>query len=78
MLAITTGLTGMVPTAVSILTATCLLTAVQIQVRAVEEPYLITTRWPTYLNYAARAGRFLPGIGRIKPASTNHTSKTNA
>jgi protein-S-isoprenylcysteine O-methyltransferase Ste14 len=64
MLAVTAGLTAMVPTAVSLLALACLTAAVQIQVRAVEEPYLLTTHGPAYRTYAAGTGRFLPGLGR--------------
>ncbi|MGC4763322.1 hypothetical protein ACLQ20_10755 [Micromonospora sp. DT46] len=41
-----------------------LVASVQVQVRAVEEPYLIRTHGATYLMYAARTGRFWPGLGR--------------
>jgi protein-S-isoprenylcysteine O-methyltransferase Ste14 len=70
MLAVTIGLAGMVPTVVTAIAALCLLAAVQIQVRAVEEPYLITIHHRTYLHYASHAGRFLPGIGRLQPEPT--------
>lgn len=42
-----------------------LVIAIQIQVRAVEEPYLVHTHGAAYRDYAARAGRFLPGLGRL-------------
>jgi protein-S-isoprenylcysteine O-methyltransferase Ste14 len=71
MLTVTSGLTVMVPTIVSILAIGCLVVAVQIQVRAVEEPYLIATHGTAYRRYAARAGRFLPGIGRLTPPRTS-------
>ncbi|GAA0451757.1 hypothetical protein Aca07nite_56400 [Actinoplanes capillaceus] len=71
MLAVTTGLTLMVPTIVSTLALACLLTAIQIQVRAVEEPYLLTTHSTAYQAYATRAGRFLPGLGRLTPSSSS-------
>lgn len=67
MLAVTAGLVLLVPTLVSTLAAVCLLIAVQIQVRAIEEPHLLTTHDATYLAYAAHAGRFLPGAGRLTP-----------
>jgi protein-S-isoprenylcysteine O-methyltransferase Ste14 len=65
MLAVTASLTAMVPTVVSALALLCLLTAVEIQVRTIEEPYLLTTHGPTYRGYATRSGRFLPGVGRL-------------
>ena len=34
-------------------------------VRGVEEPYLLGTHDGTYRTYAARVGRFVPGLGRI-------------
>ncbi|MDT0530754.1 hypothetical protein RM555_17310 [Micromonospora sp. DSM 115977] len=37
--------------------------SVQVQVGAVEDPYLIRTHGATYLAYAARTGRFWPGLG---------------
>ncbi|HLS74191.1 MAG TPA: hypothetical protein VK046_10500 [Actinomycetaceae bacterium] len=36
----------------------------EIQVRLVEEPYLLRTHGPAYARYTARVGRFLPGLGR--------------
>ena len=43
----------------------CLVVAVQLQVRVVEEPYLLATHGKTYAAYAARVGRFVPGAGRL-------------
>ena len=47
--------------------AAALLTAVgiEIQVRAVEEPYLLEGHGERYRRYASRVGRFVPGIGRL-------------
>ncbi|HWP67412.1 MAG TPA: isoprenylcysteine carboxylmethyltransferase family protein [Candidatus Limnocylindria bacterium] len=42
-----------------------LLVALELQVRRVEEPYLLRVHGPAYRAYAARTGRFLPGIGRL-------------
>lgn len=41
-----------------------LATACQVQVRRVEEPYLLAQHGDAYRRYAARTGRFLPGLGR--------------
>ncbi|MEU4773416.1 isoprenylcysteine carboxylmethyltransferase family protein [Micromonospora sp. NPDC023644] len=65
MAATTLGLALMVPNAVSLAAWLALLLALQLQVRAVEEPYLIATHGDAYRRYAARVGRFLPGLGRI-------------
>jgi protein-S-isoprenylcysteine O-methyltransferase Ste14 len=40
----------------------------ELQVRA-EEAYLLRTYGDAYASYAARVGRFLPGIGRLRPRS---------
>lgn len=40
-----------------------LLAAIEVQVRAVEEPYLVRTHGTTYVRYAERVGRFLPQLG---------------
>lgn len=59
------GLALMVPNPVALIGAAGLVIAVELQVRAVEEPYLIRTHGPAYREYAARVGRFFPGIGRL-------------
>lgn len=59
------GLVLLVPTVVSGAALVCLLLAVQIQVRRIEEPYLLATHGQTYATYATTVGRFLPGIGRM-------------
>ncbi|MEV8533977.1 isoprenylcysteine carboxylmethyltransferase family protein [Streptomyces sp. NPDC051211] len=58
------GLALMVPNAVAVLALIALVVAVQLQVRIVEEPYLAAVHGALYADYAARAGRFLPGVGR--------------
>lgn len=37
--------------------------ALELQVRGVEEPYLARVHGEVYLDYTARVGRFLPGLG---------------
>jgi protein-S-isoprenylcysteine O-methyltransferase Ste14 len=64
----TLGLLLLVPTVVSLLAVLALVMAVELQVRFVEEPYLAATHGTSYLQYAARTGRFLPGIGRLPAA----------
>jgi protein-S-isoprenylcysteine O-methyltransferase Ste14 len=59
------GLTLMAPNAVAILATVTLLAALHLQVRRVEEPYLLQTHGDAYTAYAARVGRFVPGIGRL-------------
>jgi protein-S-isoprenylcysteine O-methyltransferase Ste14 len=67
------GLTLLAPNPVALAAFAALLTAIEIQVRAVEEPYLQRTHGQTYHAYAARVGRFLPGIGRLT-SSPDHVS----
>lgn len=60
MLVTSTGLAAMVPNPLSLAATLTLLVSVQIQVRAIEEPYLTRAHGEAYLSYAARVGRFLP------------------
>ncbi|HMJ02086.1 MAG TPA: isoprenylcysteine carboxylmethyltransferase family protein [Conexibacter sp.] len=59
------GLTLMVPNWIALVGLAGLLLALELQVRAVEEPYLLSVHGTTYATYAARVGRFLPGVGRL-------------
>lgn len=68
------GLTLMVPTVVSVAAWLCLLVAVELQVRLVEEPYLLATHPQDYAAYAATVGRFLPGLGRLHRAPRKQRS----
>jgi protein-S-isoprenylcysteine O-methyltransferase Ste14 len=65
MVAAQAGVALMVPTWPSVLALVALVVAVELQVRAVEEPYLQAMHGSAYVGYAARAGRFVPGIGRM-------------
>lgn len=62
------GVVLMVPTWISVLGLVALVAAVQLQVKVIEEPYLRDVHGAAYVAYASRAGRFVPGIGRL-PAS---------
>jgi protein-S-isoprenylcysteine O-methyltransferase Ste14 len=57
------GLALMVPSLVAIAGFLALVTALELQVRIVEEPYLLSTHGDAYVDYAGRVGRFLPGVG---------------
>ncbi|GIG89483.1 methyltransferase family protein [Plantactinospora endophytica] len=63
MVAMVAGLTAMVPNWVQLAALGCLVGAVQLQVRVVEEPYLRRTHGTAYADYSARVGRFLPRVG---------------
>ena len=56
----------LVPSLVSLLAVTLLALALEVQVRLVEEPYLTRMHGERYRSYAASAGRFLPGLGRLQ------------
>ena len=58
------GMLLVVPTWVSAAAFVALVVAVQLQVRVVEEPHLRRLHGDPYAAYAARTGRFLPGVGR--------------
>ncbi|MGO8966651.1 methyltransferase family protein [Mycobacterium sp.] len=40
--------------------------ALELQVRRVEEPYLLAKHGAAYRRYTARVGRFIPGVGLIR------------
>jgi protein-S-isoprenylcysteine O-methyltransferase Ste14 len=72
------GLALMVPNLVALLGFVLLLVALQLQVRVVEEPYLVRTHGRSYATYAATVGRFVPGLGRLTPEPTNHPATNPA
>lgn len=61
------GIALLVPSVVAILAVILLIAALQIQTRLVEEPYLLDSHGDAYAGYARRVGRFLPGVGRLRP-----------
>lgn len=61
------GLAAMVPNLLSIGGAVGLVVGLELHVRLIEEPYLTGVHGDSYRRYASRVGRFLPGIGRLRP-----------
>ena len=61
------GLTLLVGNVVALVSLLTLAAAIQLQVRVVEEPYLSQVHGRRYLDYAARVGRFVPRVGRLRP-----------
>lgn len=59
------GLALMVPNVPALAGFAALVLALQLQVRFVEEPYLLRQHGEAYREYARRTGRFLPGVGRL-------------
>lgn len=60
-----TGFALMVPAWLGLTAAVAIALGLELQVRVVEEPYLIRTHGDAYRAYAARAGRFVPGVGQL-------------
>jgi protein-S-isoprenylcysteine O-methyltransferase Ste14 len=54
------------PTALALAGALAVAVGIEIQVRGVEEPHLLRAHGEAYASYAARVGRFVPGIGRLR------------
>jgi protein-S-isoprenylcysteine O-methyltransferase Ste14 len=60
-----TGFAVLVPTWLAFAAVVVIAIGLELQVRFVEEPYLVRTHGDDYLGYASQVGRFLPGIGRF-------------
>lgn len=58
------GFAAMVPNVIAVVAVVCLIVAIELQVRYVEEPHLRRLHGPAYDQYAAEVGRFVPAIGR--------------
>jgi protein-S-isoprenylcysteine O-methyltransferase Ste14 len=59
------GIALMVPTWLGIVAAVVAVVGLEMQVRLVEEPYLLRAHGDAFRRYAARVGRFVPGLGRL-------------
>ena len=64
------GLVLLLPNTATFLAAFLSTVGVMLQVRIVEEPYLVRTHGVAYRDYAARVGRFVPAVGRMKSPSS--------
>ena len=64
MLVYVAGVALLVPNVASVVALPLLAVAIDLHVRLVEEPYLLSTHGDSYANYVARVGRFVPGVGR--------------
>ncbi|WP_437979183.1 isoprenylcysteine carboxylmethyltransferase family protein [Sorangium sp. So ce295] len=62
------GLALVLPNAAALASFLALVVAIELQVRFVEEPYLLRTHGNAYAEYCARAGRFIPGFGLGVPS----------
>jgi protein-S-isoprenylcysteine O-methyltransferase Ste14 len=61
-----TGIALLSPNVVTLAGAILLTAALELHVRLIEEPYLLMAHSEQYGAYAARVGRFLPGVGRLR------------
>ncbi|GAA4756230.1 isoprenylcysteine carboxylmethyltransferase family protein [Modestobacter marinus] len=75
MLTAQAGLTLAVPTLVSGAALLCLLLAVELQVRLIEEPHLLHLHGDAYRHFAAHTGRLFPRIG-YTPLAAQTTGET--
>lgn len=64
MLVAGTGLAVLVPNLISAAGLLLLATAIQLQVRCVEEPHLRQLHSDTYTIYTSQVGRLFPGVGK--------------
>ncbi len=60
------GIVLVTPNVVALAGLILLVSTIELQVRRVEEPYLLRTHGDAYRAYAASVGRFIPGVGLIR------------
>jgi protein-S-isoprenylcysteine O-methyltransferase Ste14 len=60
------GIALLVPGPLTIAGAASMTVALELQTRFVEEPHLRRVHGAAYADYAARVGRFVPGVGRLR------------
>jgi protein-S-isoprenylcysteine O-methyltransferase Ste14 len=65
MLVYAAGVALLVPNAASFVAFALLALGLELHVRLVEEPYLVAAHGSSYATYAARVGRFIPGVGKL-------------
>ncbi len=63
------GVAVLVPKAAGVAGAAFAVVFVEIQARAVEEPWLLREKGAAYAAYGARTGRFIPGVGRLRASA---------
>ena len=60
------GIALVTPNLVALAGFILLVVTIELQVRVVEEPYLLTVHGDTHRDYLASVGRFVPGVGRAR------------
>lgn len=68
------GFVLMVPNVVELLGFISLVIGLELLVRWVEEPFLLEAHGDAFRAYAARVGRFVPGVGLLGPARSVTTT----
>ncbi len=74
MIVVSIGLSLTCSTPAALVLPWLLVFALQVQVRLVEEPYLVGVHGQSWRTWAERTGRFLPGLGRLRPAAPTHAA----
>jgi protein-S-isoprenylcysteine O-methyltransferase Ste14 len=64
------GIVLIAPNIVAVAGFLLLVLAQEMQVRLIEEPYLLRTHGDAYDRYASRVGRFVPGVGSLSTRSS--------
>jgi protein-S-isoprenylcysteine O-methyltransferase Ste14 len=67
MIAAVVGLGLLTPTALSLASIIGLIAGLELHVRYAEEPQLLRSHGEGYAAYASRVGRFVPGVGYLRP-----------
>lgn len=60
------GIALVTPNLLALVGLALLVVTIELQVRVVEEPYLLTTHGDAYRDYLAAVGRFVPRVGRTR------------
>ena len=68
------GVALLAANAVGIAAVVLALIFVELQARVVEEPWLLREHGDAYADYAARTGRFVPGVGRLRTTAEGERS----
>lgn len=64
-----TGVALMVPNVLALTALALLVASIEVQVRVVEEPYLLHVHGDSYRSYGQSVGRFVPVLGRLEKTS---------
>ncbi|HEX2212571.1 MAG TPA: isoprenylcysteine carboxylmethyltransferase family protein [Mycobacterium sp.] len=64
MIVFAVGMALITPNLLALVGLALLIVTIELQVRVVEEPYLLATHGDAYRDYLAEVGRFLPRVGR--------------